>query len=237
MNIAIVDDDSLDALKTASFADQYFKSVKMSVRISTFFDPRSFLDSLHTIKYALTVLDVYMEGMNGIEAAFQMRKKDDKCVLIFSTNSIEHAISGYKVSASDYLLKPYSYEEFAQALDRCKKGFVRPYIEIKESRIMMKVFADEILYADYFNHYVQVHTEKRTIRTYMPFSDFRIMLNPYPQFLNCYRNCVINMDKVVKMDKSDFLMTNGMRIPMPAKQRGTLHQLYSDYMFEKVRCL
>lgn len=75
------------------------------------------------------------------------------------------------------------------------------YIEVKESRVMVKIPIDTILYTDYFNHYIQIHLADRIVKTYMRFEDFSKLLLCYPQFISCYRNCIINLDKVVRLEK------------------------------------
>ena len=76
------------------------------------------------------------------------------------------------------------------------------YIEVKESRVMVKIPIDTILYTDYFNHYIQIHLADRIVKTYMRFEDFSKLLLCYPQFISCYRNCIINLDKVVRLEKT-----------------------------------
>ena len=73
---------------------------------------------------------------------------------------------------------------------------------------MQKIPIDSILYTDYSNHYIQIHLPDKTVRTYMRFEDFSGMLLIYSQFICCYRNCIINMDKVFSMEKSEFIFDN-----------------------------
>ena len=118
-------------------------------------------------------------------------------------------------------------------LSRMQKG-QRHYIEVKESRIMTKIRLDDILYTDYFNHYIQIHLSERIVRTYMRFSDFSPMLLCYPQFICCFRNCIINMDKVTSLLKTDFVLSSGERLPITRNLRPQVQQEYADYQFRKL---
>lgn len=64
--------------------------------------------------------------MNGIQTAADLRKVDDKVVLIFVTFLAKYAIKGYAVDALDYVVKPVNYHTFklkiARAIERCRKN-------------------------------------------------------------------------------------------------------------------
>jgi DNA-binding LytR/AlgR family response regulator len=108
------------------------------------------------------------------------------------------------------------------------------YIEVKESRVMVKIPIDTILYTDYFNHYIQIHLADRIVKTYMRFEDFSKLLLCYPQFISCYRNCIINLDKVVRLEKTSFVLTSGEHLPITRSLRLQIHQQYADYQFRKI---
>ena len=156
---------------------------------------------------------------------------------LFTTSSTDFALKGYEVRALDYMVKPIRYDKFSQTMEyflsvsRRKQSH---YIEVKESRIMLKIPIDSILYTDYSNHYIQIHLPDKTVRTYMRFEDFSGMLLMYSQFICCYRNCIINMDKVFSMEKSEFILTTGEHLPITRTMRSQIHQQYADYQFSKL---
>ena len=54
-----------------------------------------------------------MPMLNGMDAAKLLREKDEKVILIFVTTMRQYAIQGYEVAASDFIVKPVAYPEFA----------------------------------------------------------------------------------------------------------------------------
>lgn len=139
--------------------------------------------------------------------------------------------------ALDYMLKPLRYGKFCQTMDYFRSVSQRKrshYIEVKESRIMVKLPVDDILYTDYSNHYIQIHLQDRLVRTYMRFHDFSSLLLCYPQFICCYRNCIINMDKVTSLEKAEFVLNTGEHLPITRTLRPQIHQHYADYQFQKL---
>lgn len=235
MRLAIVDDlqSERDLLKNC--ITRYCAERQLSCQLSIFKSGEEILDALGT-PFDVIFLDIYMTGINGLETAIEIRKKDKQCLLIFSTTSSDHAVKSFRVRAFDYLVKPYSYEQLAEVMSLCEKAIQKSsrFIEVKESRSMVRILLRDILYVDYSNHYVQIHTTTSIVRSYLPFSDFAPLLLEYPQFLNCYRNCIINMDCVSSLSENDFVLTNGESLPITRDKRSEIKQIYAEYAFQKL---
>lgn len=204
--------------------------------IDTYTSGEAFLENWPSKSYDLVFLDILMEGISGIEVARKIRETDSECLLIFISSSKEYALQGFGVRAFDYLLKPLSEERFQKTMDLCQNELAKHirYIEVKESRTLVKIPLNEIIYTDYYNHYIQIHTAARLIRSYQQFDVFSPLLLCYPQFLCCYRNCIVNMDHVDSVDKHDFVMENGERVPITRGNRNSIYQQYADYQFLKI---
>lgn len=235
MKIAIVDDSDIDLEILKGFALQYCESARLAGSIHTYSNSPSFLENFHPGKYDLVFLDIMMQEIDGISLAREIRKKDSHCFIIFSTSSSDYAIEGFQVRAFDYMVKPISYQRFVETCNLCieKLPCDNHYIEVKEGRTYTKVLISDILYTDYYNHYIQIHTETSLIRSYMSFGEFQPMLKDYSQFLCCYRNCTVNMDKVNMIEDRNFVLHNGIRVPIAAKMKQEVHKAYRDYLFRR----
>lgn len=79
-----------------------------------------------------------------------------------------------------------------------------------------KLLLREILWCGQDGHYVEIHTEKRGIfRSRLPFGEFTRQFAPYPQFLTCYKGCIVNLERAQRIDGLDFVMDTGERVPFP----------------------
>lgn len=236
MNIALVDDSSIDRQFLFDNIERYCHDEKVHMQIKTFENGDDFLHTMSGNTYDLVFLDIYMGRQSGMEIAEAIRRTNRHCQIIFTTSSREHAIKAFRLHALDYLLKPYTYEELSDSLARCKSALssFNHYIELKEGRHFTRVLISDIIYTDYYNHYIQVHTTERVLRSYMSFADFSPMLEPYAQFLWCYRNCMINMDYINSMDDKDFILKNGERIPISRARKNEIRQAYANYVFSYV---
>lgn len=236
MNIAVVEDIKSDFDIISNFMNEYYKKNYMSYNLYGFKCEKEFWGEFEKDKFDIIFLDIYIDNSNGMELAKKIRKKDEECLIIFTTVSKEFAIESYEVRAFYYLLKPYSYEQFMKVMNLAHKALSKQvkYIEVKEARINIKVCLDNIIYIDYYNHYIQIHTDYRIIKSYMKFKEIIELFEPYKQFLYCYRNCMINMSKASGIMEKDFVMKNGEIIPISKKHFGEIKQHFADYIFDRM---
>lgn len=236
MNIAIVDDIKDEITTLLGFIEKYCVDRYISYNAEQFESGEDFISCFKPETYDIIFLDIYLGGISGMKVAEKIRETDASCIIIFTTTSPDFAIKSFRVRAFDYLLKPFKYEQYEETMDLCCNQLNNKsrYIVIKESRLMFKIHLDDIIYTDYSNHYILIHMKTRIAKSYMKFGDFSKLLLPYPQFLYCYRNCIVNMDYIDYMDKEDFVLQNGERLPIARLYKQEIRQAYADYEFKKL---
>ena len=176
MNIAVVDDDAAenDALCTA--VNDWCAQNRTAARVCAFPSADAFLKGLEPGLWDLVFLDIYMPGTSGMEAAARLRALDEKCLIVFCTTSADSAVQSYRVRAFDYLLKPLRPGQVAEVMAlACAALHNRSaYIEIKEGWSMVRIPLRDIIYTDYYNHYIHIHTRQRVIKTHLPFAELDV---------------------------------------------------------------
>jgi len=122
INILVVDDDKdvCEYLQDFLTADGY--------AVSCVNDPTQALEALREREYHVAVLDLMMPKISGIDLLEQIRKVDDDIAVIILTGypSLESATASIEHEVSAYIRKPFSTDEFREALGRIakKKGLV-----------------------------------------------------------------------------------------------------------------
>lgn len=76
-------------------------------------------------------LDIQMPELNGLEFS-RMVSEDTR--IIFTTAFDQYALDGYRVNALDYLLKPISYSDFMEAINKAVKWFELQQKQINKAR-------------------------------------------------------------------------------------------------------
>lgn len=240
MNIAIIDDSAADQKITANYLHTYFSYYFADIPYSVHFfsSGEDFLSSFTKHFYDLIFIDYYMKSLSGFETAKIIRSTDKQVLLYFTTCSCDFAIDGYKVQASGYLVKPFNYKDFSEliALSEIKRFKNQQFIEVVNGMEKIKILIREIIYCDVAGHYTQIHMKNNSIKKIrMAFSDLAQLLLPFPEFITCYRGCLINMNYIVRIEDLNFLMQCGDRIPFRKKEQSKIMDAYSEFLFDKVR--
>lgn len=240
MKIAIVDDLKADREKVSSYLHKYFcgHTPPIALVLDQYESGENFIREFTPDTYQIIFIDYYMDKMSGLELARAIRHFDTSAALFFTTISKDYAIAGYMVKASGYLVKPFAYSELAEALSLLEIEDLQQqeYIKITNGYRTCRILLETIVYCDIDGHYAQIHLADRHMeRTRMTFRELTQLLQSYPQFLCCYRGCIVNMDNIISLDAFCFIMSNDERIPIRLKEHSKILQTYSEYVFKKTR--
>src|ERR1043165_3793749 len=105
-------DDEPIALKVI---ENYCKDLEYVQLDKIFTNPKDGLKHLNKFPTDLLLLDIDMPHMNGIEL-YKHLKQDT--MVIFITSRADYAVEGFNLMAVDYLVKPFTFDRFKQALKR-----------------------------------------------------------------------------------------------------------------------
>ena len=112
VSVAIVEDQEEDFKILESFIKKYGEENSVGSNVSYFNSGISFIERYRS-DYDIVFMDIDMPNQNGLETAKELRKLDDKVILVFITNLAQLAIKGYSVNAFDFVPKPINYTEFS----------------------------------------------------------------------------------------------------------------------------
>ena len=116
--LAICDDDTLHMQNTLRCARETPEAADCDIR--TFSAPGELMDAVTGGGYRphIALLDICMPGLLGTDIAAEMRKQKSRAEIVFLSTSEEFAVEAFAVRAAHYLVKPFTQEAFAQAMDR-----------------------------------------------------------------------------------------------------------------------
>ena len=117
MTIAIVDDIAEERILLRKRLEKILLQKNIDFHCCEYENGEAFLEASKNQNFTVLFLDIYMDGINGIEIARNFRKFNKDCMLIFTTTSRDHALEGFQVRAMHYLVKPYSEEDLISLFD------------------------------------------------------------------------------------------------------------------------
>jgi two-component system LytT family response regulator len=173
-----------------------------------------------------------MPDMNGLDF---VRSVDGGHYIVFTTAHPEFALEGFKLNAIDYLLKPFSYEEFMKAtqkvislvdlVERCHaaesviaqneaESAGKEVISVKADYKTQLVKVADIVYLESAGEYVRLHIEgSSTITTLFRLKNMETTL-PAESFLRVHRSYIVNIKRIASYTKGRIFLDNGEYIPL-----------------------
>ena len=156
--------------------------------------------------------DIQMPGLNGIEFT---RSMVNGTVVIFTTAFAKYAIEGFKLDIADYLLKPFTYEEFLTSVHKAKRmirSITKPaddvlsnneFLFLKSDYKIKRINFQNILYIEGLKEYVKVYTllSDKPILSLSSLKILEIKL-PSDKFMRVHRSFIVNLEKIETIDRS-----------------------------------
>ncbi|WP_338791704.1 LytTR family DNA-binding domain-containing protein [Bernardetia sp. MNP-M8] len=213
----IIEDEPLALEKTKGFVVK----IPFLDLLETFDNALEGLTFLKSNKVDVLFLDINMDELSGIEL---LESSNLDCQVIITTAYSEYALKGYELYVTDYLLKPFSFERFLQAVNKIQdKKLVKSneltsnYIFIKTENRLEKVNLDEILFIEGMRDYRRIHTTNKRIMTLQNFSELEQLISA-KLICRVHKSYMVAISKIEEIERSRIKISNEL-IPISETYR------------------
>lgn len=190
----------------------------------------------------LIFLDIQMPKINGFE---MLELIDDPPLVIFTTAFEEYAIRAFDAHAADYLLKPFSKERFAKAMQKLqlqRTNATQAVVEMalqspaQSNRIVVKdngkikiIPVAQVQYLEAADDYVKIIAAEGNFLKKKTMQYFEDSLPPQ-EFIRIHRSYIINAQMITRIDLHEkdshlVLLTTGARLPVSKAGYGKLKEV------------
>lgn len=173
----------------------------------------------------LIFLDINMGDFSGIQLLESIKITSQ---VIISTAYHEYALRGYELNVADYLLKPYTFERFVQAVEKVvaqgRKAVVeKKFLFVKTEYRLEKLQLDELLYIEGMRDYRRIYASNKQIMTLQTFGELEQAI-PVSVACRVHRSFMVALDKIDAVEK-EFVRVAQREIPVSETYRNQLMQL------------
>lgn len=218
---AILIDDEPLALKLLEVYVSRIPDMQLTASCSSADSARPFLGEADVL-----FLDINMPDITGMEF---VQGLENPPLIVFTTAYSEYAVEGFRVNAVDYLVKPFGFNEFKEAVDR-----VRNMLDLKaraegvpaEGKVIFfhvghqkrRVSSADILYVESMGAYLRVFIAGEDPLVVL--GNFKSILNADPdRFFRIHKSFVINLQKIRQSGRSSVTLTDGTVLPIGESYR------------------
>lgn len=212
--IVLCDDDKKDREIILSLLEKIMNEEDIPFSVNQFESAGELMaEKKESGSWDLLILDILMDGKNGIELAEELRGMGDQTDIIFVTVSPEFALAGYRSWPVSYLLKPLTEEAFREVMKRSLKKISKEPALIFNMRKggLLNIKLKDIFYIEVFGEELVVHDETGGYSCSGTMKDICAML-PQSEFYRCHRSFVVNLSSVNRIKRYEYTLTNGQTV-------------------------
>jgi DNA-binding LytR/AlgR family response regulator len=178
----------------------------------SFDNPQEALEFVINQKVDLIFIDIQMPDLTGIEFT---RALTGGPRVVFTTAYEKYALEGFKLDVVDYLLKPFSYEEFLKAVGKAAR-LIRieqseqekvesnsEFLFLKSDYKIRRINFNDILYIEGLKDYVKVYTagEAKPVLSLITMKLLEAKLPP-ARFMRVHRSFIVNLGRIETIERS-----------------------------------
>lgn len=208
INVIAVDDEPLALGLVAGYIEKT-PGLKLAGKFDNPLEAAEFI-SLNAVD--LIFLDIQMPDLSGIEFTRAMEKGPK---VIFTTAYEKYALEGYKLDIIDYLMKPFSYEEFLTSVSKVRKLLSlehqavsnveanNQFLFLKSDYKIRRINFNDILYIEGLKDYVKVFVQNNP-KPVLSLTSLKVLEAKLPpgKFMRVHRSFIVNLERIETIERS-----------------------------------
>ncbi len=223
VNCIVIEDEPLAMERTVG----YIRKIPLLELVATFDNALDAFAFLKKNTVGLIFLDINLGELSGIQLLESININSD---VIITTAYPEFALKGFDLSVTDYLLKPFTFERFLQAVDKVQQSLEKKepqqgkdYFFVKTENRLEKIFFSDILFIEGMRDYRKIHSTQKKIMTLQKFSELEAEL-PETVICRVHKSYMVSINKIDSIEK-DCIYISQTVIPVSETYRQKFYAL------------
>ncbi|GCF94766.1 DNA-binding response regulator [Enterococcus florum] len=235
MNIAICDDDRLFCQELEKYVEQ------SSIGSSGVFDCDVFYSGEELLQYLeenertfhIYLLDIEMDGIDGIRLASIFRRRDIEALIIFVTCHESMMVKAFDVRAFHYLVKPLQKEKVLEVLDSAYDYLLKrkKCFQFTVRKKIHTVLFSEIEYFESIGRKINIHKANGEIFSFYSSLNEVMKQVDETQFIRIHQSYLVNLDYLQHVTSKEIVMRCGVALSISKRYQTSFHHAFRSYLF------
>jgi len=224
IKVLAIDDEPLALQQLVTYINKV-PFLELAAQFQSAVEARAFLEQDNA---DAIFCDINMPDLNGMDFIKSLAAPP---LIVITTAYSEYAVEGFRVNAVDYLLKPFSLQDFQRAANKLLtqlstlnsplstlpsnlSPLPSDYVFLKTDYRVIKVNIADIRYIEAMSEYLKVWREGETkpIITLLSMKKIEESLPDY--FMRIHRSYIINLKKITEVNKNRVFLSEDTSIPI-----------------------
>lgn len=232
LKIVICDENESDRGCIREVIEEVLKRRNVRFAVQTFDSGEQLLKKKVDLShYDVIFLDANMRKLNGIETAYQIRKKGWDIKIILLAEMIDYAVDGYRIGALRYVMKDNMKKELPECLDFILKDCIDDGREMAFPLIggERNVMLSEILYIESRLHKLYFKFAEGDSHMYGKLAELERQLAECG-FVRVHQSFLANMEYVDKICNYQMHLTDGSVLPVTKRRYSEVRERFAKYL-------
>lgn len=224
MRIAVCDDDRLLLSRVSEEVRRILTEEKVESILDIFLSSLQFQEAFEKEPYDIVLLDIVMPNMDGFQLAEAIQRRWPAVSIIFLSQQKDLVYQSFGYKPFWFICKDEAEQWLPEVMMKCIGEYRKrnAYIDIGEDT-PMPVKKDDLLYVECRGHKLYIHMTDDVIQRYGSLTSLEQGLGDFG-FFRIHKSFVVNMDKVLYIEKDTVKLENGESVAMSKYKKGILKE-------------
>jgi DNA-binding LytR/AlgR family response regulator len=234
LTIAVCEDETIALKINSTYINELSKKYRLTTNVLCFTNGESLLEYVEKEEVDIIFMDIDLKGMNGIQTASAIMKKNPKTITIFITGHREFAYDAFTVEAFSFLTKPIDPERLERVFKKAilqanyinKQKSQTPII-ITEDNIKKKINQSNIIYIERIDTLTAIVTKVSKHNVYETITSLAARLEV--NFVRINQGIIVNLEEVEEIKLGKLIMKTGEIFMIGRTYSKEVKRLYLEY--------
>lgn len=180
----------------------------------------------------IVILDIEMEGIDGIETAKRLRSDGYEGIVIFATSHKEMVFDSFQVNPFQYIVKPIDVKEFNTILEKAISNLIdkrNRHFEAVSNNQTYRILLSDIYFFESQGRKIEINTKSGIVVINGRMNQIETSLRS-KYFFRCHKGYLVNLEQVYAFSDNEITLSSHKKIPVSRLKYNLFRETFKAFM-------